>query len=101
MGKAIDPADHTEAGLAALEGSVSERTRWLIERHMDALAYRNRTLSKEERTELEGSEHFDDLLELRDCDDAGRDVGVEVDTLDDVLRYLRSLADESYLDGLV
>lgn len=101
VGKAIDPADHTEAGLAALEGAVSDRTRWLIERHMDALAYKNRTLTKDERLELEASEHFDDLLELRDCDDEGRQVGVETDTLDEVLAYIRSLADESYLEGLV
>lgn len=101
VGKAIDPADHTGAGLAALEGAVSERTRWLIERHMDALAYKSRELPREERLALEGSEHFQDLLELRDCDDAGREVGVETETLDEVLAYLRSLADESYLDGLV
>ena len=100
VGKAIDPADHTSAGLAALDGAVSERTRWLIEHHMDALAYRNRALGKEERNDLERSEHFEDLMLLRDCDDLGREVGVETVTIDETLEYLRSLADESYLDGI-
>ncbi len=101
VGKAIDPSDHTAAGLAALEGAITERTRWLIEHHMDALAYKNRMLDKEERMALERSEHFDDLMALRDCDDRGREVGVETGTLDESLGYLRSLADESYLDGIV
>lgn len=100
VGKAIDPADHTSAGLAALEGAITARTEWLIGHHMQALAYKDRSLPKEERLALERSEHFDDLLLLRDCDDRGRETGVETDSLDDVLRYLRSLADESYLEGL-
>lgn len=50
---------------------------------------------------LERSEHFDDLMALRDCDDRGREVAVETGTLDESLGYLRSLADESYLDGIV
>lgn len=101
VGKAIDPSDHTAAALAALEGAVTERTRWLIEHHMDALAYKNRSLGKEERTALEGSERFGDLMALRDCDDRGREVGIETGTLDETLQYLRSLADGSYLDGIV
>ena len=101
VGKAIDPSDHTGAGLEALEGAITERTHWLIERHMDALAYRSHELDREERLALEGSEHFDDLMLLRDCDDRGREVGIETITLDETLKYLRSLADESYLDGIV
>ncbi|MBI3857018.1 MAG: tRNA adenylyltransferase [Planctomycetes bacterium] len=101
VGKAIDPADHTAAGLAALEGVVTPRTEWLIEHHMDALAYRNRDLEKEQRVALESSEHFQDLMLLRECDDRGREVGIETGTLDETLQYLRSLADESYLDGIV
>lgn len=100
VGKAIDPRDHTEAGLAALEGAVTERTEWLIGHHMEALAYRGRELGKAEREALEASEHFEDLMLLRDCDDRGREVGVETLTLDEALAYLRSLADESYLDGI-
>ncbi len=100
VGKAIDPGDHTGAGLLALEGSIPERTRWLIERHMQALAYKDRSLPKAERDELEASEHFEDLMLLRDCDDRGREVGIETGTLDETLAYLRSLADGSYLDGI-
>ena len=100
VGKAIDPSDHTAAGLAALEGAVTERTQWLIEHHMDALAYKSRSLEKEERLALERSEHFEDLMLLRDCDDRGREVGIETETLDEALQYLRSLSDESYLDGI-
>ena len=101
VGKAIDPGDHTAAGLAALEGAITDRTRWLIEHHMDALAYKDKRLDKEEREAIEGSEHFEDLMALRDCDDRGREVGVETCTLDESLQYLKSLADESYLDGIV
>ena len=44
VGKAIDPSDHVGAALEALEGSISERTAWLIEHHMEAQAYRDGTL---------------------------------------------------------
>jgi len=100
IGKGIDPADHTAAGLAALEGAITPRTAWLIEHHMDALAYKARDLGKEEREALERSEYFEDLMALRDCDDRGREVGIETATIDEILDYLRSLADGSYLDGL-
>lgn len=100
VGKAIDPSDHTEAGLAALEGAITPRTSWLIEHHMDALAYKARTLGKEERLALEGSEYFEDLMLLRECDDRGRELGIETATLDESLGYIRSLADESYLDDV-
>ncbi|HXX92073.1 MAG TPA: nucleotidyltransferase domain-containing protein, partial [Planctomycetota bacterium] len=101
VGKAIDPSDHTAAGLQALEGAITGRTEWLIEHHMDALAYNARSLPKEERVALERSEHFGDLMLLRECDDRGREVGIETGTLEETLAYLRSLADGSYLDGLI
>jgi predicted nucleotidyltransferase len=100
VGKGIDPSDHTDAGLAALEGAITDRTAWLIEHHMDALAYKSRELGKEERTALEASEYFEDLMLLRDCDDRGREVGVETVTIEETIQYLKSLADESYLDGI-
>ncbi len=40
VGKAIDPSDHVAAALQALEGSITERTEWLIAHHMDAQALR-------------------------------------------------------------
>ena len=39
VGKAIDPSDHVAAGLAALEGTITPRTQFLIAHHMEALAY--------------------------------------------------------------
>lgn len=101
VGKSIDPSDHTEAGLAALEGAITPRTAWLIGHHMDALAYKNRSLGREERLALERSELFEDLMHLRECDDRGREVGIETVTLGESLDYLRSLSDGSYLDGIV
>ncbi len=44
VGKGIDPYDHIAGGLSVLEGLITDRTRFLIEHHMDALAYKNGTL---------------------------------------------------------
>ncbi len=99
VGKAIDPRNHVAAGVEALRGAVSERTLWLIERHMDLLAGRERPLSMKQRQELETSEYLEDLKLLRELDDRGRIPGVAVDTLDDALAYIRGLEDEAYLEG--
>ena len=92
VGKAIDPKHHTAASLEALEGFTSVRTRWLIEHHMDAHALRDGTLGARARRRLEASEDFEELVLLAECDDAGRQVGVEVPELDEALDYLRDLA---------
>jgi hypothetical protein len=97
VGKAIDPADHVGAALEALEGSITPRTRFLIEHHMDALAYRAGTLGERAARRLERHEDFDDLMLLRDCDDAGRVRGAEVGTIAAALDYIRSLPEEPYL----
>src|SRR5215216_7796369 len=78
VGKAIDPADHVAAGLAALEGAVSPRMEFLIAHHMDALAYADGTLGHRARERLRQSEDFDDLMLLRELDTAGRRRGVMV-----------------------
>ena len=44
VGKGIDPADHVGAALQALEGSITERTAFLIEHHMLAQEYKAGTL---------------------------------------------------------
>lgn len=98
VGKAIDPQNHALAGALALRGAVTERTLWLIEHHMDLLIGREKILSARTRRELEESEYLDDLALLRDLDDAGRVPGAVVDTLDEVLDYLRGLEHEAYLD---
>jgi hypothetical protein len=98
VGKAIDPHDHAVAGAEAVRGSVTERTLWLIEHHMDLLPSRERALSARLRRELDTSEFLDDLRLLRDLDDAGRIPGVTVETLDEVLAYLGGLENETYLE---
>ena len=98
VGKAIDPQDHVTAGIEALRGAVTERTLWLIEHHMDLLSSRERPRPARLKRALGSSENFDDLKLLRELDDAGRVPGQQVDSLDEVLAYLKGLEDESYLD---
>lgn len=92
VGKAIDPGDHIEAGLEALEGFVTERTEWLIRYHMDAHAIRDGTLGARARKRLQQSESYEELLLLSRCDRAGRVAGVEAPELEEALDYLRELA---------
>src|ERR671929_1252663 len=49
VGKAIDPSDHVAAAMQALEGSITERTAWLIAHHMEAQALRSGTLGTKAR----------------------------------------------------
>ncbi len=97
VGKAIEPQNHVAAGMESLRGSVTERTLWLIEHHMDLLAGRDRPLSPRLRRELETSEHYEDLKLLRVLDDAGRVPGQPVESLDEVLAYIKGLENEAYL----
>jgi hypothetical protein len=95
IGKGIDPADHVQAGLAALEGLISERTAFLIANHMLAQDYKNGTLPAKQKRRLEVTEDFEDLMLLRECDDAGRVPGAMVGTVDEALDYLKELAREN------
>lgn len=99
VGKAIDPRDHVSAALSALRGTLTDRASWLIEHHMDLLAKPGKTLAPRERRAIEESEYYDDLVLLREVDDAGRAVGAHVGTIVEALDYLRGLEGESYLDG--
>jgi HD domain len=92
VGLAIDREDHVAAGVLALRGSVTERTLWLIEHHMD-LSPRRRS-----KRDLGDSEFAEDLRLLREIDDAGRVPGQPVDTVEEVLSYLKGLEHESYLE---
>jgi hypothetical protein len=98
VGLAVDPQDHVAAGVSALRGSVTERTLWLVEHHMDLSTRRERALSAKLKRELDESEYAEDLRLLRELDDAGRVPGEPVESLDEVLRYLKGLEHESYLD---
>ena len=91
VGKGLDPSDHVAAGLAALDGVVTERTRFFIEHHMEAHDYQTGNLPAKKRRELESSPDFDDLMLLRRLDDEGRVPGAPVGTVDEALGFLKEL----------
>jgi predicted nucleotidyltransferase len=91
VGKGLDRSDHVGSALAALDGLITERTRFFIEHHMDAQALRAGTLGHRAKRELEASPDFEDLMLLRDLDDAGRVPGAIVGTVDEALDYLKEL----------
>src|SRR6056297_156670 len=91
VGKAIDPQDHVNAGLEALEGFITTRTQWLIEHHMLGHGLRDGTLGARARRRLRQHPWYEDLVELSACDADGRQRGVTVDDTDVALDYIRSL----------
>jgi predicted nucleotidyltransferase len=93
VGKGIQPFDHVNAGLEALEGFITERTAWLIEHHMLAHKLIDKTIGARQRRRLEKNESFEELLLLGECDRAGRQVGVVTTELEDALDYLREISD--------
>ena len=92
VGKGIDPHDHVNAGLEALGDLITERTRWLIEHHMEAHAIRDGSGGARLKRRLEAHESWNELELLAKCDRAGRVPGAIVRELDDVLDYLRDLS---------
>lgn len=94
VGKGIDAHDHVSAGLEALEGFISERTRWLIEHHMDAHKILDGTLGMRAKRRLHAHESYEELLLLCQCDRAGRVPGVATSDLDEALEYIRELGDK-------
>jgi hypothetical protein len=94
VGKAIDPADHVSAGLAALEGAVTDRTQTLIAHHMEAHAHRDGSLGHRAAQRLRELPDFDDLMLLSDLDKKGRRPGIIVCTIAEALDYIRSLEDQ-------
>lgn len=92
IGKGIDPANHVAAALAALEDLITDRTRFLIEHHMDALEYKAGTLGARLRRQLQASEDFEDLMLLRGLDSAGRVPGAVVGTVDEALEFIKEVA---------
>jgi predicted HD phosphohydrolase/predicted nucleotidyltransferase len=91
VGKAIDPDDHVQAGLEAIDGFVSDRTTWLIENHMDAHKIYDRSIGARRRRRLASHPWFDDLCALGQCDRDGRVPGAEVDELEQALDYIESI----------
>ncbi|HJZ93157.1 MAG TPA: tRNA adenylyltransferase [Gemmataceae bacterium] len=92
VGKGIDPGDHVGSALEALDGLITDRTRFLIANHMLALEYKAGTLGHRQRVRLEALADFEDLMLLRDLDDAGRVPGAVVGTVDEAIEYLRELS---------
>jgi hypothetical protein len=92
VGKAIDPRDHVNAGLDALAEILTPRSLWFIEHHAEAHAILDGTLGQRARRRLEGSEHFEELIILANCDRAGRKTGVKVPEVDEALAYVQDLA---------
>ena len=94
VGRAIDPNDRVNATLLTLEGTVSERTRWLIENLPELLPKVGGPSNPRPAYELRQSPWFDDLDLLAELDLAGRERGVQVGTIDDALTYIQSLESE-------
>ena len=85
VGKAIDPHDHVAAGLEALDGFITERTKWFIEHHMEAQQDMDGTLGAARRRRLKESPDYDELLTLARCDRAGRQSGAQAPELEEAL----------------
>lgn len=91
IGKAIDPEDHTLAGLEALDGFIGERTSWLIRHHMEAHQLHDGTISARRRRKLTGHPWFEDLRTLNNCDREGRVPGADVVELEEALDYIENI----------
>jgi hypothetical protein len=91
VGKGLDRQNHVAAALNALDGLITERTRFFIEHHMHAHEHRTGKLPGSLRRELESSPDFEDLMLFRQLDDAGRVPGATVGTVDEALEFLKEL----------
>ena len=92
VGKGLNPYDHVNAGLEALEGLITERTQWLIENHMLAHKIDDRSIGARKHRRLRENESYNELLLLGQCDREGRQTGIQTTELEDVLDYIRNLA---------
>lgn len=94
IGKGIDSGNHVSAGLEALEGFITERVVWLIEHHMLAHKVKDGTIGARARRRLQSNENFEELMQLCECDRAGRQSGVQCSELEEALDYIRQLSDQ-------
>src|SRR5713101_6778140 len=83
VGKGLDRSSHVQAGLQALDGLITDRTRFFIEHHMHAHELCAGTLGHRIKRDLQASPDFDDLMLLRQLDDEGRVPGAVVGTADE------------------
>lgn len=91
VGKGIDARDHVAAALESLGDTITERTRWLIEHHMEAHALLDGSIGARAKRRLQQSEDFEDLLLLGKCDQGGRQIGIQVAEVNEAIDYLRAL----------
>jgi hypothetical protein len=94
VGKAIEPADHVASGLHSLEGTITDRTAWLIEHHSSSAEPVGRSSHGRQADGLTDRAWIEDLELLRDCDLAGRVPGAVVPTVDEALAFLQNLEAE-------
>ena len=95
VGKGIDPMDHITAGLAVLDGYISDRTRWLIENHGLAQRVHNGTAGIRAKRRLTNSEDNEALDALAECDREGRLPGRVVCSAEEAIEYIRQLEEEN------
>ncbi len=91
VGKGIDRQDHVGAGLEALAGTISQRTAWLIEHHMQAHRIFDGTIGSRAHRRLKEHQSYDELLLLCSCDRGGRCAGVQTTELEAAIEYIRDL----------
>jgi hypothetical protein len=94
VGRSVDRRDPVTAGLEAIDGLVTERTRWFVEHLPAARQLWEGTLGARARKRLEVSEDFEDLLVLEEADRKGRVRGYDSPSLETCLASLRRLASE-------
>lgn len=92
VGKGIEPHDHVNSGLNALDGFITERTAWLIANHMLAHQIHDMSIGARRHRRLRENESYDELVMLGECDRGGRQVGVMVTDLQDALDYIREIS---------
>ncbi len=91
VGRAIDRGDPVAAALEALDGLVTERTRWLVEALPAARAHAAGTLGQRARARLEAHPDFAEVEMLAAADRHGRVRGGVSPTLDEAIALLRGL----------
>ena len=99
VGKGIDPLDHITAGLAVLEGYISERTTWLIENHGLAQRVHDGTAGIRAKRRLTNSEDNEALDTLAACDRQGRLPGRVVCSVEEAIEYIRQLEEDNQGDA--
>lgn len=98
VGEVIDRGDPLRAGLAALEGLITPRTRWLLESLDAAHAHAKGTLGQRARLRLELHPDFPDAELLAAACRHGHVRGAASPSLEEALVILRSLEAESTAD---